>query len=50
LLLVALFPANVHAARAGLAIGGRSVMTLFPRTLLQILFVSLTLTVAAMGK
>jgi uncharacterized membrane protein len=45
LLLVALFPANVHAARAGLSIGGRRVMPVAPRALLQVVFLAATLTV-----
>ena len=40
LLLIALFPANVHAARRHLAIAGRPVPALWPRTLLQIFFLS----------
>ena len=40
LLLVALFPANVHAARAGLEIGGEPVTPLVPRTLMQIGFIA----------
>ena len=39
-LLVALFPANVHAARAGLEIGGRRAMALGPRLLLQLLWLA----------
>jgi uncharacterized membrane protein len=38
LLLVAVFPANVHAASAELAIGGRPVMGVVPRALLQLGF------------
>jgi uncharacterized membrane protein len=40
LLLVALFPANVHAARAGLEIGGEPVTPLVPRTLMQLGFIA----------
>jgi uncharacterized membrane protein len=40
LLMVAMFPANVHAARAGLTIGGRPVTSLGPRALLQVLFIA----------
>jgi uncharacterized membrane protein len=36
LLLLAMFPANVFAARAGLTIAGRPATPLVPRTLLQI--------------
>jgi uncharacterized membrane protein len=49
LLLLALFPANVHAARAGLTIGGRPATALVPRTLLQLLFLAATLAVAVGG-
>ncbi len=42
LLLLAMFPANVHAARQGLTIAGKSVPALIPRTLLQIVFVAAT--------
>jgi uncharacterized membrane protein len=40
LLLVALFPANVHAARAALEIGGEPVTPLVPRTLMQLGFIA----------
>ncbi|KYF70521.1 DoxX family protein [Sorangium cellulosum] len=46
ILLVAMFPANVHAARAGLTLGGSPVTPLVPRTLLQIAFVAATIAVA----
>ncbi|WP_438030270.1 DoxX family protein [Sorangium sp. So ce233] len=46
ILLVAMFPANVHAARAGLTLGGSPVTPLVPRTLLQIVFVAATVAVA----
>jgi uncharacterized membrane protein len=49
LLLLALFPANVHAARAALTIGGRPATALVPRTLLQIVFVGATVAVAVAG-
>jgi uncharacterized membrane protein len=49
LLLLAMFPANVHAARAGLSIGGRPATALVPRTLLQLLFLAATLAVAVRG-
>jgi uncharacterized membrane protein len=39
-LMVALFPANVHAAQAGLTIGGRPVMALAPRFFTQLLFIA----------
>jgi uncharacterized membrane protein len=49
LLLLALFPANVHAARAGLSIAGRRATALGPRTLLQLVFLGATLAVALAG-
>ena len=38
ILLIAMFPANVYAARYRLTIGGRKVLGLFVRTVLQIVF------------
>ena len=49
LLLLAMFPANVHAARAGITIGGRPATALVPRTLLQLLFLTATVSVALRG-
>jgi uncharacterized membrane protein len=49
LLLLAMFPANVHAARSGLTIGGRPATALVPRTLLQLLFLAATLSVVLRG-
>jgi uncharacterized membrane protein len=46
-LLVAMFPANVYAALAGLTVGGAPAMALLPRTLLQLVFLAATLTVLA---
>ncbi len=40
LLLLAVFPANVHAASAGLTIGGRPVPGLAPRALIQLVFLA----------
>jgi uncharacterized membrane protein len=40
LLLVALFPANVSAARRRLTMGGRPVTRLAPRTVLQVVFIA----------
>lgn len=37
-LLVVMFPANVHAARAGVGIGGRPPTPLLPRSLMQVAF------------
>jgi uncharacterized membrane protein len=45
-LLVVLFPANVHAAKAGLTLGGRPVLGVLPRAVLQAVFLSATLAVA----
>lgn len=39
-LLLAMFPANVRAARENLSIGGRAVPKLIPRTVLQIVFLA----------
>lgn len=44
LLMLAMFPANVHAAREGLTIGGRAVPTVGPRAVIQVLFIAATLT------
>ena len=38
LMLIAVFPANVYASRRHLTIGGRPVPSLWPRTLMQIVF------------
>ncbi len=46
-LLVALFPANIHAARAGLAIAGRRAMPLHLRLPLQLFWIACLLWVAA---
>jgi uncharacterized membrane protein len=46
LLLVALFPANVHAARAGLTLGGRPATPLVLRLPLQVLWIGLLCWVA----
>lgn len=45
LMLLAVFPANVHAARQHLSIAGRRVEALLPRTLLQLVFLAATVTV-----
>ena len=42
LLLVAMFPANVHAALAGLTVNGEPATALLPRTLMQLVFVAAT--------
>ena len=39
--LIAVLPANIHAARAGLTIGGSAVTPLVPRVALQLLFILL---------
>ncbi|NKX50952.1 DoxX family membrane protein [Arthrobacter deserti] len=38
-LLVAMFPANVHAAAAGLTVNGQAATALLPRTLIQLAFI-----------
>jgi len=45
LLLIALFPANVRAARDQIGIAGAEATALLPRTLIQILFLTATLAV-----
>lgn len=45
LLLIALFPANVRAARHEIGIAGAEATALLPRTLIQILFLTATLAV-----
>jgi uncharacterized membrane protein len=49
-LLLAVFPANVHAARQRLSIAGRRVGALLPRALLQLVFLAATATVFVAGK
>ncbi len=46
LLLLALFPANVHAARAGLTLGGRPATPLVLRLPLQVIWIALLCWVA----
>jgi uncharacterized membrane protein len=48
-LMVAMFPANVSAARRGLSLAGRPVTPLGRRTLLQVVFVGAALAVAIAG-
>lgn len=50
LLLIALFPANVRAARHGLTIGGRPATPLPARTAIQILFLAATISVVIGAK
>jgi uncharacterized membrane protein len=50
LMLLAIFPANVHAARNRVTIAGRQVEALLPRTLLQIVFLTATVAVFLGGK
>ena len=45
LLLVAMFPANVHAALAGLMLNGEPATALLPRTLMQLVFIAATVAV-----
>jgi len=49
LMLVAVFPANVHAARQRLTIAGRPVQSLLPRALLQIAFLVAAIAVLVSG-
>ena len=44
ILLLAMFPANIRAARHGLTIGGRNATALPLRTLLQVIFIVALLT------
>lgn len=46
LLLLAVFPANVHAARRNIPLGGKAATTLAPRTVEQVLFVACCVAVA----
>jgi len=46
LLLIALFPANVHAARAGLTLGGRQAAPLVLRLPMQLIWIGLLCWVA----
>ncbi len=41
LLLIALLPANIHAALSGLTLGGAPVTPLIPRVALQLIFIAL---------
>ena len=43
LLLVAMFPANIRAAVEGLTIGGRGVMGVVPRAIVQLIFLAAVL-------
>ncbi len=49
-MLVAVFPANMHAARQRLTIAGVPVAALLPRALLQIVFLAATIAVFVAGK
>lgn len=40
LLLIGMFPANVHAARAGLQVAGRRAMSIWPRLALQLFWIA----------
>lgn len=40
LLLIAMFPANIYAARKGSSMGGKPITSLFPRTIIQIIFIT----------
>jgi uncharacterized membrane protein len=41
-LLIVMFPANIHAAKHEIGIGGRKATPLIPRTLMQIVFLAAT--------
>ncbi|WP_433945519.1 DoxX family protein [Paenibacillus sp. SN-8-1] len=43
ILFIAMFPANVRAARGHLTIGGRPVPNLLPRTIIQLIFIAAVL-------
>jgi uncharacterized membrane protein len=45
-LLIALFPANVRAAREGITIGGKPATPLLARSLIQVVFLMATIAVA----
>jgi len=49
-MLLAVFPANVHAPRQRLTIARRPVEALLPRSLLQIVFLAATIAVFVAGK
>jgi uncharacterized membrane protein len=49
-LLVAMFPANVHAARAGIPLGGRPPTPLLQRTVIQVVFLGAAAVVIAGGQ
>jgi uncharacterized membrane protein len=49
LLLVAMFPANVHAARAKLTLAGRPVTPLPQRSALQLVFLAAVLGAGLLG-
>jgi uncharacterized membrane protein len=40
--LIAIFPANAHAAQSGVQLGGKPATPLVPRALMQLLFIGLT--------
>ena len=50
LMLLAVFPANVYAARMRMSIAGRPVPSLIPRVLIQIFFLVSTMAVFLAGK
>jgi len=47
LLLLAIFPANIRAAREGIAIGGRPATPLLKRAIIQVVFLTATIGVIA---
>lgn len=50
LLLIAIFPANVRAARQAITIGGRPATPLLARTVIQIVFLTATISVIVGAK
>jgi uncharacterized membrane protein len=49
-LLLAMFPANVHAALEGITLGGKPPTPLLARTVLQLVFLTATIAAAAPGR
>jgi uncharacterized membrane protein len=50
LMLLAIFPANIHAARNRLTIAGSRVPALLPRALMQVIFLAATVAVFLAGR
>jgi uncharacterized membrane protein len=49
-MLIAVFPANVHGAKNNLMIAGRPVIALVPRALIQVVFLAATVAVFLDGR